>query len=177
MTRGLLLLAFLVLPALPVAHAADQTVLGSTLVVKDPGTPAKRKITVKAKETASDDTLVGDPTTGGATVTITATGGTPSSQTFTLPAGVSYRGHDRPVPVGGEHLQRGADRRPRFLPHDLGRCRTRPVRAASHRDPRSDHELPVLGARSVERSTLMETARLPVIWLVRNRPLLRRQGG
>jgi hypothetical protein len=74
MTRGLLLLAFLVLPALPVAHAADQTVLGKTLVVKDPGTSAKRKITVKATEPASDDTLVGDPTTGGATVTITTTG-------------------------------------------------------------------------------------------------------
>jgi acetyl esterase/lipase len=87
MTRGLLLLAFLVLPALPVAHAADQTVLGKTLVVKS--APDKRKITVKATETASDDTLVGDPTTGGATVTITATGATPSSQTFTLPAGVS----------------------------------------------------------------------------------------
>ena len=74
MTRGLLLLAFLVLPALPVAHAADQTVLGKTLVVKDPGTSAKRKITVKATEPASDDTLVGAPTTGGATVTITTTG-------------------------------------------------------------------------------------------------------
>jgi hypothetical protein len=74
MTRGVLLLAFLVLPALPVANAADQTVLGKTLVVKDPGTSAKRKITVKATEPASDDTLVGDPTTGGATVTITTTG-------------------------------------------------------------------------------------------------------
>ena len=89
MTRGLLLLVFLVVPALPVAHAADQTVRGNTLVVKDPGTSAKRKITVKAKETPSDDTLVGDPTTGGATVTITTNGATPSSQTFTLPAGVS----------------------------------------------------------------------------------------
>ncbi len=89
MTRGLLLLAFLVLPALPLAHSADQTVRGNTLVVKDPGTSAKRKITVKAKETASDDTLVGDPTTSGATVTITANGATPTSQTFTLPAGVS----------------------------------------------------------------------------------------
>jgi acetyl esterase/lipase len=89
MTRGLLLLAFLVLPALPVAHAADQTVLGETLLVKNPGPPAKSKLTVTGKETASNDTLVGDPTTGGATVTITTTGGTPSTQTFTLPAGVS----------------------------------------------------------------------------------------
>jgi predicted esterase len=89
MTRGLLLLCFLVLPVLPVAQAADQAVRGNTLIVKDPGTPDKRKITVKAKETDTDNTLVGDPTTGGATVTITATGANPSSQTFTLPAGVS----------------------------------------------------------------------------------------
>src|SRR5262249_30677847 len=66
-------------------------VLGSTLVVKDPGSAAKRTITLKAKETASNDTLVGDPTTDGATVTISVTGATPSSQTFTLPAGVSSR--------------------------------------------------------------------------------------
>jgi predicted esterase len=91
MTRGLLLLGFLVLPALPVANAADQTVLGNVLVVKDSGSAAKRKITVKAKETASDDTLEGDPTMGGATVTITVTGATSSSQTFTLPAGVSSK--------------------------------------------------------------------------------------
>jgi predicted esterase len=89
MTRGLLLLGVIVLPALSVAHAADQTVRGNTLVVKNPGTAAKRKITVKAKETASDNTLVGDPTTGGATVTVTVNGVAPSSQTFTLPASVS----------------------------------------------------------------------------------------
>jgi predicted esterase len=93
MTRGLLLVGFLVLPVLPVVHAADQTVRGNALVVKDSGAAAKRKITVKAKETASDDTLVGDPTTSGATVTISVAGGTPSSQTFTLPAGVSPRTH------------------------------------------------------------------------------------
>ena len=89
MMRGLLLLVFLVLPALPVVHAADQTVRGTTLIVKDPGADAKRKITVKAKEAASDNTLVGDPTVNGASVTITTTGATPTSQTFTLPAGTS----------------------------------------------------------------------------------------
>jgi predicted esterase len=72
-----------------VAHAADQTVLGSQLVIKDPSTGAKRKILVKAKETASDDTLVGDPVTSGATVTITADGGTPTSETYGLPTGAS----------------------------------------------------------------------------------------
>ena len=89
MTRGLLLLGFLVLPALPVAHASDQIVHGFTLVVKNPGAAAKRKVTLKAKETATDNTLVGDPTVGGATVTVTLDGASPSAQAFTLPAGVS----------------------------------------------------------------------------------------
>ena len=89
MTRGLLLLGFLVLPALPVAHAADQIVHGVTLIVKDPGVAAKRQVTLKAKETATDNTLVGDPTASGATVTITVDGASPSTQTFLLPAGVS----------------------------------------------------------------------------------------
>ena len=89
MTRGLLLLGFLVLPALPVAHAADQIVHGVTLVVKNPGAAAKRKVTLKAKETATDNTLVGDPTVGGATVTVTLDGASPSAQAFRLPAGVS----------------------------------------------------------------------------------------
>jgi len=93
MTRGLLLLGFLVLPALPVAHAADQIVHGVTLIVKDPGAAAKRKVTLKAKETATDNTLVGDPTVDGATVTITLDGASPSTQTFTLPAVVSPTTH------------------------------------------------------------------------------------
>jgi len=86
MTRGLLLLGFLVLPALPVAHGSDQIVHGVTLVVKNPGAAAKREVTLKAKETATDNTLVGDPTVSGATVTITLDGANPSTQTFTLPA-------------------------------------------------------------------------------------------
>ena len=57
--------------------------------MKNPSTPDKRKVIVKAKEAASDDTLVGDPVTNGATVTITANGATPSEETYTLPAGTS----------------------------------------------------------------------------------------
>jgi len=82
-----------VLPALSVAHASDQIVHGVTLVVKNPGAAAKRKVTLKAKETATDNTLVGDPTVSGATVTITLDGTSPSTQTFTLPAGVSPTTH------------------------------------------------------------------------------------
>ena len=71
------------------AHAADQTVRGSVLLVKDPGTPEKRKVAAKAKEIGSTDTIVGDPTASGAAITITLAGGTPSSDTHALPAGVS----------------------------------------------------------------------------------------
>lgn len=82
------LLALALVPV-PAAHAADQTVLGSSMVLKNPSTPEKRKVTVKAKESASDDTLIGDPTAAGATVTIDAEGGSPTTQTFALPAGTS----------------------------------------------------------------------------------------
>lgn len=89
MIARLLLVGSFILSVLPVAHAADQTVLGRTLVVKNPSTVDKRKITVKARERASDDTLVGNPVANGATVTITADGATPSGETYTLPTGTS----------------------------------------------------------------------------------------
>ena len=89
MMRRLPLVALLVLSLQPIARAADQTVLGNVLIVKDPSTPDKRKITVRAKETATDDSLVGDPAADGATVTVTANGGTPSSETYDLPAATS----------------------------------------------------------------------------------------
>lgn len=71
------------------AWAADQTILGSSITVKNPSTPEKRKITGKAKEKASTNTIVGNPTLLGGTVTISAGGGTPSSQAFLLPQGTS----------------------------------------------------------------------------------------
>src|SRR6185503_18631219 len=71
------------------AHAADQAVLGTSLIVKNPSTADRRKIVVKAKESASDDTLVGDPTVSGATVTVTANGANPTDETYPLPAGTS----------------------------------------------------------------------------------------
>jgi hypothetical protein len=71
------------------AYAADQTILGNSLTVKNPSTPDKRKITGKGKEKNSTNTLVGNPVLLGGTVTISAGGGTPSSQTFLLPQGNS----------------------------------------------------------------------------------------
>ena len=79
----------LAVTAAPPARAADQTILGSQLVVTNPSTPEKRKVVVKAKEVASPDTIVGAPTVAGASLLLVANGGTPSAQTFALPAGTS----------------------------------------------------------------------------------------
>ena len=59
-----------------VVHAADQAILGTQLLVKDPSTAEKRKVIGKAKEKASENTLVGDPTVDGATLTVRADGAT-----------------------------------------------------------------------------------------------------
>src|SRR5262245_58183382 len=72
-----------------IAHAADHGILGSKFLVKSPGAPTARRIVVRAKEAGSGDTIVGNPATRGATLTLNAYGGTSSSQTFTLPAAVS----------------------------------------------------------------------------------------
>ena len=79
----------LVMTAVPTARAANQTVPGFQLLVKSPSTLEKRKVVVKAKEVGSPDTIVGNPAAGGATLSITANGGTPSNQTFGLPMGTS----------------------------------------------------------------------------------------
>jgi hypothetical protein len=71
------------------AHAADQTILGNQLQLKNPSTPDKRKAIVKAKEKGSPNTIVGNPVTSGATLSIAANGGSPSSQLFVLPTGNS----------------------------------------------------------------------------------------
>ncbi len=73
-------------------HAADQTILGAGFQVKNPGTPDKRKVQVKAKEKASPNTIVGDPVVNGATLTIRANGTTPSLQVFSLPQGFNSKG-------------------------------------------------------------------------------------
>jgi len=84
-----LLAAALALAAPLCAHAADQLILGNQLQVKNPSTPEKRKVVAKAKEVGSADAIVGNPTSGGATLQIRANGDNPSSQTYTLPSGIS----------------------------------------------------------------------------------------
>jgi hypothetical protein len=81
---GLLVLS---LPAL--VSAADQTVLGKQLNVTAGTTPAKRKISVSAKEIGTDNSVVGTPLASGGTLTITTHGGTPAVETYTLPIGTS----------------------------------------------------------------------------------------
>jgi len=69
------------------ASAADQLVLGKLILIKNPvpGQPESRYVKVFAKE-AGGATVVGDPTVGGATLRVIANGGTPSDETFNLPA-------------------------------------------------------------------------------------------
>lgn len=94
------------------AHAADQTILGRSLIVKNPGSPSKRKVTGAAKEVGSPNTIVGDPTmagsagggflgsaggallgsAGGAVLTVIADGDNPSKQFFALKQGKSSTG-------------------------------------------------------------------------------------
>ena len=87
--RRILAAAALVGFGMSVVHAADQTILGDTLQVKNPSSLDKRKVVAKAKEKASSNTLVGNPTVGGATLTVRANGVAPTSQTFNLPQGLS----------------------------------------------------------------------------------------
>ena len=89
MIRRALLATFLVCFTTAAVRAADQTVLGTSFIVRNPSTSAKQKISAKAKEKASDNTIVGDPVANGATVVISANGGTSTEQTFTLPAGLN----------------------------------------------------------------------------------------
>jgi hypothetical protein len=80
------------------AGAADQTILGRSLTVKNPGAADKRKVSSTAKEAPSPNTIVGDPTlsgsAGGALLTVIANGANPSMQAFNLPQGTTLAGKD-----------------------------------------------------------------------------------
>jgi hypothetical protein len=83
--------------AASLAFAAEQTILGKSLTVKQkPGDPASRKITGSGKEKDSPNTLNGNPSlggsAGGALLEVSAIGGTPSSQSFALAQGTSSTG-------------------------------------------------------------------------------------
>src|SRR5262250_833085 len=75
-----------------IALAADQQILGNQLLVKDPSTADHRSFVGKAKEILSPNTLVGDPTVDGATLTVRAEGDNPNTQTFSLPQNMGLSG-------------------------------------------------------------------------------------
>src|SRR5262245_12688905 len=75
--------------------AAEQLVLGKSFVVKDPapGLDASyRSLVISGKERTSNDGIVGDPVTNGATLEVVANGATSAAQLFVLPAGASMNG-------------------------------------------------------------------------------------
>jgi len=90
------------------AHAADQMILGRSLLVKNPGAPNQRTVTAAAKEVRSSNTIVGDPTVpgsaggsaggailgsaGGAVLTVIADGDHTYQQIFPLKQGTSSTG-------------------------------------------------------------------------------------
>ena len=92
MLRRLLVAAVLIAACPLTARAADQTVLGKQLLVKNPSTPDKRKIIVKASESSTDNTLNGDPTVSGATISIALYGTNESSELYNLPQGLDAKG-------------------------------------------------------------------------------------
>jgi len=90
--------------AATLAHAANQTILGKSLTVKDPTAgvdPKKRSIKGSAKAAkGSSDTLVGDPTlagsAGGALLDIFANGTHSTAQEFVLKQGTTLTGKPKP---------------------------------------------------------------------------------
>jgi hypothetical protein len=85
------------------ALAADHSILGRSLLVRSSGGEPSRLVEVVAKETATDIVSVTDPTSGGATLRVFATGGSPVEQTFVLPAAgwSAIRGGFRYRPTSG----------------------------------------------------------------------------
>ncbi len=89
------------------ADAATQAILGKKLQIRDTtGDPAKRRVSASAQERGSSDTIVGNPTAGGATLLVIANGATDSSQTFDLPGSgwspigsLGYRWSNRGAPL------------------------------------------------------------------------------
>jgi hypothetical protein len=73
------------------AHAATQTVLGKLLLVASPPS-GNETVVALGKETASPDTVVGDPIANGATVRIMARGDAGQDAIFALPAGAAPPG-------------------------------------------------------------------------------------
>jgi hypothetical protein len=93
--RALFVSILSLLLAVDSAQAGHQSVLGSKFAVKDPqpaGDASKRQWSVQVKELESPATIAGDPTTHGANVSVFTEGTTSTSQSWSLPQGVSASG-------------------------------------------------------------------------------------
>ena len=93
----ILMAAAAVAYAAGLAVAAEQTILGRSLTVKqNPADATSRRVTSVAKETGSPNTLVGNPTlagsAGGAILQVFAFGASSSNQTFVLAQGTASTG-------------------------------------------------------------------------------------
>ncbi|HEV7733216.1 MAG TPA: hypothetical protein VGR62_13685 [Candidatus Binatia bacterium] len=102
-----LLAACVLVTAAGSASAADQTIQGKSITVKDPQPgvdPTARLISASAHEIQSPETIVGNPTlpgsAGGAILQLIANGTNPTSQIFNLPQGNSINGKPFWVAVG-----------------------------------------------------------------------------
>lgn len=88
----------LLLALVTIASGADQTVLGDKLVVKNPrpDDASRLKIIATAKEKASPDLLIGDPTLpgtpSGAVLGLIANGGTSTARAYVLAQGTASSG-------------------------------------------------------------------------------------
>src|SRR5438045_1204530 len=71
------------------AWGLEQQILGSAISVKNPGTADRRKVTIKAKEQSSPNTIVGNPISTGGNLRVFLTGGNFNDQFFLLPTGNS----------------------------------------------------------------------------------------
>jgi hypothetical protein len=97
-TRRHLIALAAVVGCVGIAVAADQTILGKSITVKQkPADATSRKVTASGKEKNSPNTIVGNPLlpgpAGGGILQVFANGGTPTSQTFNLPQGTSSGGN------------------------------------------------------------------------------------
>ena len=68
--------------------AADRVILGTRILVRDPGASEDtRRVQIVGRETATDVPAISDPTAGGATLTVIANGATDSAVAFALDPG------------------------------------------------------------------------------------------
>ena len=122
--------------AASLAFAADQTILGKSLTVKQKpgGQPTSRKITGSGKEKGSPNTLVGNPTlagsAGGAILQVFANGANSTAQTFTLPSGNQF--HREAVLERQRNRLQVQGREGRPGPREVGQHQAQPERLVLH---------------------------------------------